>query len=155
MDTEYYHTSLTPSDGTDGVQASVEITVPENALIGNTRLRIIKDMWNVYEDGEFNACLNAYYGQVEDYGVTVSEPLANTKFASGVTASLHPNPTSGLLHIESSATLEHYEVYNVVGQAVLRGTSALLNLDAQPQGVYLVKIQWANGTQTTHKVVKS
>ncbi|WP_116788847.1 Ig-like domain-containing protein [Flavobacterium psychrotrophum] len=78
MDTEYYTTSLPASTGEDTVEATLEITVPENAVLGNTRMRIIKDMWNVYEEGEFDACTDAYYGQIEDYTVTVAEAIEVT-----------------------------------------------------------------------------
>ncbi len=71
MDTEYYTASLQPSTGEDDVEVSIEITVPADANLGNTRMRITKDMWNVYEDGEFDACTNAYYGQVEDYTINI------------------------------------------------------------------------------------
>ncbi|WP_417368891.1 Ig-like domain-containing protein [Flavobacterium beibuense] len=72
MDTEYYATSLMPSTGEDNITATITITVPADAPLGLTRMRVIKDMWNVYEEGEFDACTNAYYGQVEDYSVNVN-----------------------------------------------------------------------------------
>lgn len=71
METEYYTVSLLPSTGADNVVASLDITIPNNAALGNTRMRIIKDQWNIYEEGEFDACLNAYYGQVEDYTINI------------------------------------------------------------------------------------
>lgn len=71
METEYYTVSLLPSTGADDVIATIDITIPTNAVLGETRMRIIKDQWNVYEEGEFDACLDAYYGQVEDYTVNV------------------------------------------------------------------------------------
>lgn len=76
MNTEFYVTSLLPSSGEDSVEATIDITVPTDAVLGETRLRIIKDMWNVYEEGEFDACTNAYYGQVEDYTINISESTA-------------------------------------------------------------------------------
>ncbi|SFQ47135.1 GEVED domain-containing protein [Flavobacterium akiainvivens] len=72
METEYYWASLLPSTGTDNVTATIDIEIPATALAGNTRLRVIKDQWNIYEEGEFDACLNAYYGQVEDYTVNIA-----------------------------------------------------------------------------------
>lgn len=75
MHTEYYTASLLPSNGNDGVEAVLEIVVPQNAVLGQTRMRIIKDMWNVYENGEFDACTDAYYGQVEDYTINILEEV--------------------------------------------------------------------------------
>lgn len=72
--TEYYAASLSPSTGEDGVEVTFEIRVPDNAVLGKTRMRIIKDMWTAYEDGEDeDACNNAYYGQVEDYTLNLTE----------------------------------------------------------------------------------
>lgn len=72
MNTEYYATSLLPSTGEDNTMASIDIPVPADAVLGSTRMRVIKDMWNVYEEGEFDACTNAYYGQVEDYTININ-----------------------------------------------------------------------------------
>lgn len=72
MATEFYTLSLLPSTGDDQMEATIDITIPADALTGNTRMRIIKDNWNVYEAGEFDACTGAYYGQIEDYTVNVS-----------------------------------------------------------------------------------
>lgn len=73
MNTEYYHADLLPSNGTDSVEAIISLTIPVNAVLGQTRMRIIKDQWNAYEEGDFDACTNAYYGQVEDYTLNIQE----------------------------------------------------------------------------------
>lgn len=75
MSTEYYTASLLPSTGEDNVEVSIEIVVPTDAVLGETRMRVTKDMWNVYEEGDFDACTNAYYGQIEDYTINISEPI--------------------------------------------------------------------------------
>lgn len=75
--TEYYAASLSPSTGEDDVEVTFQIAIPADAVIGKTRMRIIKDMWTGYEEGEDeDACNNAYYGQVEDYTLHItSEPV--------------------------------------------------------------------------------
>lgn len=99
MNTEYYHASLLPSTGEDGVQATVEISIPENAVLGHTRMRIIKDHWNVYEPGEFDACTDAYYGQIEDYTVNIIEPGTGISVES-VTVSV-ANDTAPQITVEN------------------------------------------------------
>ncbi len=58
---------LGPSTGDDGVRVLGTITVPENAYVGNTRLRVIKQWSDVG-----SACSSSGYGQAEDYSLTVT-----------------------------------------------------------------------------------
>jgi len=109
MDTEFYTVSLLPSTGTDNVTASLNIIIPTNAALGSTRMRIIKDQWNVYEEGEFDACLNAYYGQVEDYTITiVGEIIDNPVTAITITTENDVDPIiteeAGTLQLIATAT---------------------------------------------------
>lgn len=71
--TELYRRLLSPSTGQDDVQVEFEIRVPADAELGKTRMRIIKDNWYIYEEGEFDACTAAEYGQIEDYSVQISD----------------------------------------------------------------------------------
>lgn len=109
METEYQTVSLLPSTGTDGVVAALEITIPTNAPFGNTRMRIIKDQWIAYEEGEFDACLNAYYGQVEDYTLEiVGEIIENPVAAITITTENDTDPIiaeeAGTLQLMATAT---------------------------------------------------
>ncbi len=89
MDTEYYHADLLPSNGIDNVEAVISLTIPADATLGQTRMRIIKDQWNIYEEGDFDACTNAYYGQVEDYTLHIQEGTA--EIITNVTVSTQNN----------------------------------------------------------------
>lgn len=153
METEYYPFVLNPSTGSDGVHASGDISIPENALLGNTRMRIIKDMWNVYEPGEFNACLNAYYGQVEDYTINIQEQLATQDFVKNK-FTLYPNPTSGMVNIQTKLEIEKTEIFNNIGQLIASGNSTTVDLSAANSGIYIVKIHFKNGTSAAQKVVR-
>lgn len=104
MATEFYTVSLLPSTGEDAVEATINITVPADALPGNTRLRIIKDMWNVYEEGEFDACTDPYYGQVEDYTVNVSGAIEVTSVNITTENNVTPEITveNGTLQLEAT-----------------------------------------------------
>lgn len=57
---------LTNSTGADGKQSTGDITVPADALLGATRMRVIKKFNSVPD-----ACNAAGYGQAEDYTVVV------------------------------------------------------------------------------------
>lgn len=58
---------LSDSDGEDGIQAWGTVLVPENALEGETRMRIVKR----WADGQHIACGEGNVGQTEDYTINV------------------------------------------------------------------------------------
>lgn len=153
MGIEYYWANLASSTGTDGVKAVADITVPENAVLGQTRIRIIKDMWNVYEPGEFDACLNPYYGQVEDYSLTVEADLSigNRAFAD---VSIYPNPTTGKLFISSPADVASVEIVDLQGRSVVNTDASDIDLTSLPTGIYLAKISTTSGKTITKKIIK-
>lgn len=73
VNTELYRALLEPSTGQDGVNVTFQIRVPEDAVLGTTRMRIIKDNWYIYENGDFDACTSPEYGQTEDYSVEITD----------------------------------------------------------------------------------
>ncbi|MBS1747335.1 MAG: T9SS type A sorting domain-containing protein [Bacteroidetes bacterium] len=75
------------STGTDGVSLTANIAVPAGAVIGTTRMRIIKNY-----NGYGNACDSYTWGQAEDYLLNVS---ANCTAPTGAAA----NGTTGTLTV--------------------------------------------------------
>ncbi len=69
------------------------------------------------------------------------------------TLKLYPNPTSGLVYIEAQ-DLQSYEVYNLLGQRLLSGTSEVINLQDLSKGTYIVKVTTQSGEVMTSKVIK-
>ncbi|MFT3793544.1 GEVED domain-containing protein [Flavobacterium sp.] len=153
MDTEYQTVSLLPSTGEDDVTATIGITIPENALLGTTRMRLIKDLWNVYEPGEFDACLNAYYGQVEEYSIQIGNTLANQDFEKKA-VSIYPNPTDGLFQIQTAETIKNIRIYNMLGQLVANQKSNTIDLTTQKSGVYAILIEFENGSASQQKIIR-
>src|SRR5690606_1635759 len=64
--------SIINSTGTDGQQATGNIDVPEDALVGSTRMRVFKvyEVPNGYVIDAFSMIQN--FGQVEDYTLNVT-----------------------------------------------------------------------------------
>lgn len=153
MQTEYYPGVLVPSSGIDAVQATVSISVPASAAIGNTRMRIIKDQWNVYEEGEFDACLNAYYGQIEDYTINVQESLGIIDFDEN-NFKLYPNPTSGIINIQANQEIKNIHIYNHLGQLVSQQKLSQVDLSNLSSGIYMIRVDFENGQTAIQKVVK-
>src|SRR5690606_15901626 len=70
---------------------------------------------------------NTIYYVTQTIGGCTSEALAVTVATLGVSdfdklkVKLYPNPTSGVLYIETTQELQSYEVYNLIGQRLLKG----------------------------------
>lgn len=116
----------------------------------------------------FDAVANGnYYYQVTAFSSacesTPAETAEGTDFVivevlsiqeNSINAKLYPNPTSGSIRIEA-ADLHTVAVFNLVGQKVyeenVNGDECVINMKEFGSGVYMVKIQAANGS-TTQKV---
>jgi len=153
MNTEYYPLSLTPSTGSDEVAATEDILVPADAVLGNTRMRITKDQWNIYEEGEFDACTNAYYGQVEDYTLKIEANLSVGEITKN-SYKLYPNPTNGIAMIQSELAIENVSIYNQLGQLIASQKSNQIDLSKATNGLYVAKIKFENGQTATQKIIK-
>ncbi len=67
---------------------------------------------------------------------------------------LHPNPTTGTVHIEGEKPTE-VQVFNALGQLLktVQNTSEV-SLEELPQGVYVLRVTLENGKVFSDKVVK-
>lgn len=66
---------------------------------------------------------------------------------------LYPNPTNGILQIETNQEIILIEVFNLVGQKVLE-TKTEINLSNFGSGIYFLKIKGSNGFSEVHKIIK-
>ena len=60
---------------------------------------------------------------------------------------VYPNPTDGLLHVETSNGVSlpvEYRITNIMGQTLLSGTSPQIDVSTLPPGLYFITL----GTQT-------
>jgi hypothetical protein len=62
---------------------------------------------------------------------------------------VYPNPTNGLLNVNGNGTM-HITVSNMLGQRLMQATAesyATLDLTDYGQGIYIVRIETANGVK--------
>ncbi|NRB60344.1 MAG: hypothetical protein HRU50_10470 [Winogradskyella sp.] len=98
----YYLGSIFDSDGIDGQIATSTIAIPADALLGDTRMRIIKN----YNSWATNPCGFYGYGQAEDYTITVSGPIECTTPINAPTnliTSADSNTINGSFNAEATA----------------------------------------------------
>ncbi len=69
--------------------------------------------------------------------------------------SIYPNPTNGVLTINSASTISDITVYNNLGQLLLTSEKTdQVDISSLSDGIYFVKIKAENGQTETKKVVK-
>ncbi len=143
--------------GTSG-QYTVSVTVPQDAEVGETRLRV-GIAYNSGPDFEPIACPtvnNVTYGEYEDYTVNVSQlgvgDVNNASFA------LYPNPVKDAFTVKLSSEFDAAKVAVTVtdlsGKTVKTfGASDSYNVTDLSKGVYVVTITDGKNTETK-KIVK-
>ena len=80
------------------------------------------------------------------------------KFAENQNLALYPNPTSGKIHVALSENAIRCQIIDLLGNVLqeisLSSPDFELDLSGWPSGMYLVKVQFADGRTTFRKVVK-
>ncbi|RTQ48163.1 PKD domain-containing protein [Hymenobacter gummosus] len=152
-------------NGTTATTLSASFTVPTpQSNIGFTRMRVLMRL----NANTPNACIqNQLNAETEDYSVNISGPLATAGPARDIPGfEVYPNPTpDGRLRLHlPAAPAGTYEVRveNLLGAVLLRqpvrlspGADAALALPQLPQGVYLLRLTAADGTQATRRIVRN
>lgn len=155
--------TLTNSTGTDGQQAEYDILVPADAVLGATRMRIIKS-WVWTEDGNptpvLDPCVASFYnGEVEDYTLNVTEQLSISDI-NIQDISFYPNPVNDYLNVTlSNKNIASFSLYTLTGQKVIEQLDIDKNtykIDMQnlSTGIYILKITNDSGESSIKKVVK-
>lgn len=137
------------SNGVDAVSVTADIIVPQNALLGNTRMRVTKD----YEEENTNACNDIYMGQAEDYTLNVQENLNVDDFAKN-NFKIYPNPTTDIVNIQTTLEVKNIAVYNQIGQLIFNQKATQFDLSNVASGIYLIQIDFENGQKATKKIIK-
>ncbi|MDM1408514.1 T9SS type A sorting domain-containing protein [Myroides sp. DF42-4-2] len=85
-----------------------------------------------------------------------SSNLSTEKFDKP-TFSIYPNPTKGIVYIDTQEQLNQYFVYDLTGKQVLYGnleSENKINLEGLQKGMYFLQITTTNGKYETVKIVK-
>lgn len=146
-----------PVSNTESGMVSGNIIIPSTAMLGETRFRIVK----AYESNSWMGTLENlpcptgwFIGQVEDYTVNISPTVLSTAEIHKNNLAVYPNPTTGIVNIQTSDKIEKYEIYSVSGRKIGEGNNKTIDLNDFPEGTYLVKIQFDNQKTVTQKIIK-
>jgi len=72
---------------------------------------------------------------------------------------LYPNPVSTILTVRAASILSGIDVFDVTGKKIrsqfnINGSQALINFESLPAGIYVIRIQYQNGSVDFQKVYK-
>ena len=93
------------------------------------------------------------------YGVCDLTLSANEYDITTTQISIYPNPTSGLLLLNTSkTTASYYELTNVLGETILKSQlmndKTEVNLSEQKNGIYFLKVVDLKGNYSIKKIIK-
>ncbi len=93
------------------------------------------------------------YG-IPDFGEAYESMMSVTDLSASA-ISIYPNPTTGILNIQSEKPVKQIQLISVEGKIVRKyNASNQLNIQELPKGVYVLKIQLENGKTEVQKVIK-
>lgn len=149
---------LTGSDGT-GAPVTGSISVPANAKLGETRMRVKKEYFSSVPaaSSDFsNPCaVGQPYGQAEDYTVKVVAPGMAVSNVDKDKVAVYPNPFHDVLKISDVKGVKSITVSDISGRAVKTvKPSNELNLSSLSAGLYIVTFQMEDGSVKSVKAVK-
>ena len=133
---------------------SASFTIPANATLGATRMRV-----SMKYNGIPAACEAFASGQVEDYTVTIVSGVARiastTKNTLSSSIVVYPNPTTGILNVTETSATATFRIYNLLGQFIIKGKLSDNNIDVSNlnTGNYLLEIT-DNGNTSIKRFIK-
>jgi len=82
-------------------------------------------------------------------------PLGLEDYETLKNYSVYPNPTSGMLFMNSKTKISEIEVYNYLGQVVMKSSNKdTIDMSRLDTGLYFIKIKDVNGDRGIEKVLK-
>jgi len=68
---------------------------------------------------------------------------------------IYPNPTNGVIHVESKLPIQQISIYTILGQRIESNQNTNeIDLSKAQAGIYILKIEDGNGNSQSHKIVK-
>lgn len=157
--------TITSSDGNDGVTVSFEISIPAEALLGETRVRVTKIYTDADSPAEIDPCAISFnpfgqgvfpgFGQALDFSLQVGILDIDSFDTSAL--NIYPLPTNGVLNVSYKTELTGLKLYNILGQEIISNTISATNttidMSGLNPGIYMLKVFSETGSHSV-RVVK-
>ncbi len=122
---------------------------------GNTNM--IEVMWSDPNNMAFVCVIetdaNGCQSEEICYDVLTVVSVEDIAFEKGL--NVFPNPTDGMLYIESNEAPENIELFDVIGQSIgINYEDNIINMSQQATGIYLLRVTYEEGSVTRRIVVR-
>lgn len=98
---------------------------------------------------------NADAVSIDDVQVIASGSLGTSEVSKSKTnISVYPNPTKGEVNIKTDKKIKSTAVIDMSGKTLNRTESGNTDISSLPKGTYLMKVEFADGTSSTEKIIK-
>ncbi|WP_445718373.1 T9SS type A sorting domain-containing protein [Flavobacterium sp.] len=84
-----------------------------------------------------------------DAALSIASPNGSSVF------SVYPNPTNGLITIETDQEIKSVKLFSLDGKQLLEGQNSNLQIDNFPSGIYMLYLESVNGTTLYKKIIKN
>ncbi|WP_296381761.1 M14 family zinc carboxypeptidase [Winogradskyella sp.] len=144
--------------------SNTNFTVPSEAKLGDTVMRVIMKYYGSANQTQDNPCESFDDGEVEDYTVNLFEQVLDIDDQSLENISLYPNPFKDVIDIKLPSSLTGntltFNIYDVLGRSIITNTLELNNqtirlstLDNLKSGTYILKIHDLTTNQSIAKQI--
>jgi hypothetical protein len=90
---------------------------------------------------------------VDDVKITTGT-LSTNDVSSKTKTSISPNPTKGEINIKTDKKIKSSSILDMSGKSVMNTSSEKVDISSLAKGIYLIKVEFADGSSTTEKVIK-
>lgn len=104
-----------------------------------------------------NTCYSGGFNTSATFGgmFKSSQNLGVADVKKGISAlSIYPNPTKGEINIKTDKKIKSSTVLDLSGKVLLQTSSEKANISSFTKGTYLLKVEFADGTSKTEKIIK-
>jgi len=123
---------------------SDSLTIPSDAVLGNTRLRVSMRWGN---SGLHESCSTFGFGEVEDYCILIEDAASAVSYNARPELQLFPNPTQRICNYtipflpeENTRCALYQSLGSKVWETVLNQKEGVLDFQDLPWGIYILKI---------------
>jgi len=140
--------------------ATGQITIPNTAQVGNTRMRIIMSYYGPGQTALPSFCQSFNFGEIEDYCVIIENTNSLETLVSDLGLNIYPNPMNNEINITSeNENANEVILMDVAGKKILSSILFLgkttINTSQLESGTYFCVIVSNDGsTLITKKLIK-
>tara|TARA_R110002012_G_scaffold242788_1_gene417173 strand:- start:5204 stop:7735 length:2532 start_codon:yes stop_codon:yes gene_type:complete len=146
------------SNQTNPVSGTFDI--PNDAVLGNTRMRVLMKYYSGAGSNANNPCETFNYGEVEDYNLNITNSTLSTSSFDTNAIKVYPNPFNNSVNIKLIENNPvNIDVFDISGRTISKQKNivpvsqiiTLSNMDKLSAGTYFIQITDNTGDKTVVK----